>query len=202
MSKADRTRQRIIERSADLFNQKGFAGTSMSDIMAATGLTKGAIYGHFNGKEAIAVAAFDYAVFTVLDELRNRIAAAPTAPAKLDAVLDYYRAYVFAPPVAGGCPILNTAVEADDSMPALRKRVALTLDMLHASLTKILRTGIAREQIRADVDVEQFATLFIALVEGAIMMARISGDIAPMDTVVERLRGMIAEELLPESLAV
>src|ERR1700760_1245310 len=63
-AKSDRgsaTRQRIIEQSAPIFNQRGYAGTSMSELMAATGLEKGGLYRHFESKESLAVAAFDYA---------------------------------------------------------------------------------------------------------------------------------------------
>jgi len=68
--KSDRTRALIVEKSASLFNRKGFHGTSLSDIMEATGLTKGGIYGNFKReglnkkgvKEEIALAAFEYNV--------------------------------------------------------------------------------------------------------------------------------------------
>lgn len=50
MSKAERTKQFIIEKTAPIFNAKGYMGTSMNDIMNATGLTKGSIYGNFETK--------------------------------------------------------------------------------------------------------------------------------------------------------
>ena len=58
MSKAERTKNFIIEKTAPLFNMKGYSGTSMSDITAATGLTKGSIYGNFENKDEVAIAAF------------------------------------------------------------------------------------------------------------------------------------------------
>ena len=60
MSKADRTKQYIIEKTACIFNTKGYAGTSINDLIAATGLTKGSIYGNFENKDQVALAAFDY----------------------------------------------------------------------------------------------------------------------------------------------
>jgi len=62
MSKAEQTRQRIIKQAAKLFNQQGFAGASMAELMAATGLKKGGIYNHFTSKDELAIAAFDYNV--------------------------------------------------------------------------------------------------------------------------------------------
>ena len=59
-TKAERTRNFIIEKTAEIFNRKGYAGTSMSDITEATGLTKGSIYGNFENKEDVALAVFEY----------------------------------------------------------------------------------------------------------------------------------------------
>src|SRR5215475_5890925 len=61
MTKGDDTRREIVEKAAPLFNQKGFEGTSMSDLMRVTGLQKGGIYRHFSSKEELASEAFDYA---------------------------------------------------------------------------------------------------------------------------------------------
>src|SRR5215204_2574009 len=60
VSKADQTKAFIIEKTAPLFNTKGYEGTSMSDIEAATGLTKGSIYGNFTNKDEVALAVFDF----------------------------------------------------------------------------------------------------------------------------------------------
>ena len=59
-TKGDETRKRIVQRAASTFNVQGYAGTSMSDLMQATGLEKGGIYNHFTNKEELAIAAFDY----------------------------------------------------------------------------------------------------------------------------------------------
>src|SRR6516162_6144375 len=62
MSKGELTRQRIVEQAAPIFNQRGFAGCSMQDVMEATGLEKGGLYRHFSGKEELAAEAFRYSV--------------------------------------------------------------------------------------------------------------------------------------------
>ena len=61
MTKGEDTRREIVEKAAPLFNQKGFEGTSLSDLMRVTGLQKGGIYRHFSSKEELAGEAFDYA---------------------------------------------------------------------------------------------------------------------------------------------
>jgi TetR/AcrR family transcriptional regulator, transcriptional repressor for nem operon len=65
MRKGELTRERIVRRTAPLFNQQGYFGASLADIMRATGLEKGGIYNHFGSKEALALEAFDYAVDAV-----------------------------------------------------------------------------------------------------------------------------------------
>src|ERR1041385_2015709 len=114
MGKAERTREFIVEKTAPLFNRKGYAGTSMSDLTETTGLTKGAIYGNFENKDEVALAAFDYN----LGRMRQRVVAAqsenPTALGKLHAYVNVYRKGLFNPTLSAGCPIINAGVEADD----------------------------------------------------------------------------------------
>ena len=67
MRKGERTKQEIIRKAAPIFNEKGYDGAALSDLMRATGLEKGGIYRHFDGKEQLAAAAFDYAWKVALD---------------------------------------------------------------------------------------------------------------------------------------
>ena len=176
MRTADQTRDLIIARAMSIFNTKGYRATSLSDITKAAGITKGAIYGHFNSKEDVAEAGFEYAVKKITDNLTKVIRAADTAPDKLRAIVDYYSEYVINPPIRGGCPILNTAVEADDDHPHLRAKVVRFIAIMRESLQKIIHRGIREGQIKPNIDVEETAILFYASIEGGIMMSRVEGD--------------------------
>lgn len=175
-SKSDLTKQYIVERSSAVFNTKGYMGTSMQDIMDATGLTKGGLYGNYKSKEAIAFAAFDYNVKKVMDMMSKMIVVEKNAPDKLNAILNFFKSYYFEPPVAGGCPILNMAIEADDTHPGLRLKVVEALEALRASLIHILKKGQSYGQIKADADVNKFATIFLSTIEGGIMMSKVYQD--------------------------
>lgn len=175
-SKSDLTKQYIVERSSAVFNTKGYMGTSMQDIMDATGLTKGGLYGNYKSKEAIAFAAFDYNVKKVMDRMSKMIVVEKNAPDKLNAILDFFKSYYFEPPVAGGCPILNMAIEADDTHPGLRLKVVEALEALRSSLIHILKKGQSYGQIKADADVNKFATIFLSTIEGGIMMSKVYQD--------------------------
>jgi TetR/AcrR family transcriptional regulator, transcriptional repressor for nem operon len=193
ITKAERTRQYIIEQAAHLFNQRGYSGTSLQDIMAATGLTKGGIYGHFESKEEIALAAFNYASGIILQLLSQTVNAHKTAVAKLEALLDFYKKYLISPPITGGCPVLNTSVEADDTNPLLRASVVKVLNKMHRSLEYIVQQGIQNGELKASANPEQFAILFISMIEGGVMVSKAYGNPLYLNTVLKQLQKMIAE---------
>lgn len=195
ISKAERTRQLIIEKSAHLFNQKGFAGTSMQDIMAATGLTKGGIYGHFESKEEIALAAFEHATSYLTKLIADKLAAHTSASSKLAALLNFYRNYLLTPPIIGGCPVLNTSVEADDTNPQLRAGVVKVLNRLHKAVANIVKQGIEQGEFKATADAERFSILFISMVEGGIMVSKAYGDTKHLNIVLQHLEQIIDKEL-------
>jgi len=197
--KSEKTRRLIIEKAAELFNQKGYYGTSMNDIMAATGLTKGGIYGNFKKespdkkgvKEEIAVAAFEHAVEKVTQKVSERTHVVENTVDKLKTVVYFYKERVLNPPIEGGCPIQNTAVEADDNNPALKERVQIAVEKWEARLCHTLEKGIARKEIRPDVNVRKFAIRFIGILEGGILLSRIANDLTPFNVMAEMLLDQI-----------
>ncbi|MFY0685605.1 MAG: TetR/AcrR family transcriptional regulator [Cyclobacteriaceae bacterium] len=176
MGNSQSTRDLIISKAFPIFNTKGYRTTSISDITKATGITKGAIYGNFENKDAVAVAAFEYAADKVIKILAARIRAQPTAPLKLKAIMDYHEEYILNPVIEGGCPLINTSVEADDNYPLLRARVVRVIGILKESIQKIMYRGIKEKQLSSAVKVDEFATFFYASIEGAILISRVEGD--------------------------
>ncbi|MFK8332652.1 TetR/AcrR family transcriptional regulator [Pseudomonas sp. BJa5] len=175
MDKAQRTRQLIVEKTAPLFNTKGYAGTSLADMTEATGLTKGSVYGNFANKEAVALAAFDYNWQQAQTTVRAIMAREPSNKARLLALAATYRDL---PPgfPEGGCPLLNTAIEADDTHPALRDKAMAAFASWKQQLVTVIEAGIEAGEFRREVDAEQTAVTLIALIEGAIMISRLTGQ--------------------------
>jgi TetR/AcrR family transcriptional repressor of nem operon len=171
MTKGEQTRRKIVEAAAPIFNKRGYEGSSLRDLMEATGLEKGGIYRHFSSKEELAAEAFDYTWeaardvrYAHLDENGNGI----------DKLKQFIANFVdHRSPVAGGCPILNTAVEADDGNPVLRARVAKALKSWLTRLQNIVEQAQVRGEARAEADPKAVATLIVASLEGALMMSRI-----------------------------
>ncbi len=174
-SKAERTRQYIIERTAPVFNEKGYAGTSMTDLTDATGLTKGSIYGNFENKDEVALAAFDYNFGRVTAYLRERILAEESA---IDRLLVYPRVYSDFLKISflkAGCPLLNTSVEADDTHPALREKTSQALTFWKKALESQVKRGIERKEIHQDTNPTEVAVILMSLIEGAVMQAKVHG---------------------------
>ena len=188
MRDGERTREHILERAAGLFNQQGFAGASMSDIMAATGLQKGGIYRHFGSKEELALEAFDFAVARMADRFGQALEGKENAVERLCAVIDVYAELPTNPPVPGGCPVMNTAIDSDSVHPALRERAQKAMDGLRALRRRTTKHGIERGEIRAGVDGEALATLMISALEGGVMLSLLYGDPSHARRVAEHLK--------------
>jgi AcrR family transcriptional regulator len=188
MSKADRTRQFIIDKAAPIFNQKGVAGTSISDIMEATQLAKGGIYGNFTTKEEISMEAFDHMMKAVISKMMELTAPVKSSKDKLFAMLEFYRTYPHKPVISGGCPILNFGVEADDTNPSIRKKVKEAIDYFEDGIEQLVLRGIRYGEFRSDWDAKAFAVKMFAMIEGGILLSRIQGNNKQMSLLVDLLQ--------------
>lgn len=196
LTKADKTRQHIIEKAAPLFNAKGYAATSMSDILKATGLAKGGIYGNFNSKDEIAVEAFDYSYQKVREALRFKIKQHTTAAGKLNSIYQFYRNYTINPDIEGGCPVLNTAVDADDNLPFLKRKAASALNEMLASLEIIIQNGIDSNEFNSALDAKKEALFIFGLIEGGIMMSKLTDNPGMLNGLLDNLKEQIPQRYL------
>jgi TetR/AcrR family transcriptional regulator, transcriptional repressor for nem operon len=193
MTKAERTRQFIIEQTAPLFNSKGYDGTSMNDLMETTGLSKGAIYGNFRDKDEIALEAFHYALDMMRTRLRDKLEQKNTYKKQLSALFDFFGEYVFNPPVAGGCPLLNTAVEADDHRVSMRRLVARELVDTVGFIASLIEKGIEAGEFKKNTNAHQMAYVFFCSIEGAVMFARAERSEEPMQIVIKHCKNLVKQ---------
>jgi TetR/AcrR family transcriptional regulator, transcriptional repressor for nem operon len=186
LSRGEATRRRIVSQSAPVFNRNGYAGTSLAELMDATGLEKGGIYRHFSSKEELAAAAFDYAWEAVSE---TRWHGVDDCPAALDKLKLLVQNFVNLPlkTIPGGCPLLNTATDSDDGNPRLRAKAHAALLAWRSRIVAIVCQGQAHGELRSDIDPEQVATVLIAGLEGAVMMARMEKSRAPLARVAQHL---------------
>jgi TetR/AcrR family transcriptional repressor of nem operon len=185
--KGEATKQRIVELAAPVFNQKGYVGASFRDLIDATGLEKGGIYNHFGSKEELALEAYDHAMSIVTTALARSQEHATDAPDRLVRLIRAFSASARTPAIEGGCPIMNTAIEADDTHPELRDRARESMTQWHRLIGRIVKDGKAAGTLRDDVDPYALASTTTAALEGALMLARLYDDPAHMDRVVDHL---------------
>ena len=193
MSKGSVTRQRILELAAPVFNTKGYAGASLTDILQATGLQKGGLYNHFASKQELAVATFEWSVDQLNSRWRTAVAGKRNAIDRLMAVVDMFDDYYSNPIVPGGCPILNTAIESDDSNPELRERAQAKMTAMRSTVASIIHKGMERGEIRIGVDADETAVVLIALLEGGIMLSKLYGDGSMLKSSQNQGRKIISE---------
>jgi AcrR family transcriptional regulator len=191
--KGAKTRQRIVELAAPVFNQRGFVGASMRDLVDATGLEKGGIYNHFGSKEQLALEAYDHAMNLVEQSLAASQHAEDDAVDRLRAMITVFAKGTRRPVIAGGCPIMNTAVEADDTHPLLRDRARDSMTRWHRLVGRIVKDGKAAGTIAPDTDPYRLASYLTAALEGAQMLARLYDDPKHVDHVVEILHAHVAQ---------
>jgi TetR/AcrR family transcriptional regulator, transcriptional repressor for nem operon len=190
--RSERTRRFIIETAAPIFNKKGYAGTSMSDLTAATGLTKGSIYGNFKDKNDVAVHAFRHNIDLIFDFFAKELKAAGTIMEKLLAYPRGFRKIHRMVLAYGGCPIVNTAVEADDTHPTLRKMSRDVLNRWKSGIVSLIERGIAEGSIEPAVGASTTAEILIALMEGGIVLSKITGEESYFLNTIDTAEKMIA----------
>lgn len=196
MGKAEKTRQFIIEQAAPIFNRKGVAGTSISDILKATRLAKGGVYGNFSSKEEIVMEVFDYIAEEEKQQLMKVTATAKTSVGKFEALFEYYTTFPKNQRVAGGCPMLNFGPEADDTNPGLKKKVSELVLYYESRIAKMVQYGKDNGEFKQDWDEKKFAIKMFTMLEGAILVSSVLGHNKQMLVVLDALREEMKDHLL------
>lgn len=191
MSKAQETKARIIHQAAELFNLKGYAGSSIADIMLATGLKKGGIYNHFKSKDELALEAFEYAVSRLSQRIWSVVKTKRNAIERLEALVSSYLIYIEDPPIVGGCPILNTAVETDDTDSPLRDRALAAMNSSRSLIKRIVEKGIKKGEVNSAIEPDNVATIIFSTLEGAIMMSKLERNPIHLQRAVAHLQSYI-----------
>ena len=187
LTKAERTKQFILEKAAPIFNQKGVSGANIDVVLDATKLTKGCLYGHFENKEDLALQVVDFMLDINGEKILTTISRGKTAKAKVFAYLDFYKdpldTYM-----GGGCPIFNMAVESDDNFPAIKEKVAGVIRRGQEMFVAILNEGIRNGEFSDELDTAVYAFKAVAAVEGALVMCRAMNMAKPMHGLIKSLK--------------
>jgi AcrR family transcriptional regulator len=186
MARQSPTRQRLIESALFLFWERGFAGTSMSDLLVRAEVNSGSFYHFFESKEALLKA--------VLEEYLGALSPQIVAPAyaqtddpigRIFAILAGYRLRILSTNCQYGCPLGRLALEID---PENRPAHALIADNFRGWIGAVRQClEQAKDRLDPDTDLDALATYVLAVMEGGVMLSRSYGDVAPFDQAVSQL---------------
>ncbi len=194
-TKAERTTAYIIETVAPVFNKFGYIGTSMSDLTEATGLTKGALYGNFENKEALALAAFEFNSKRLLNVIDEKLNSKGTSIEKIFTLTKFYRNYDIFTLEFGGCPILNVGVDAQHNNKLLAAAVGETIRVIEGKIALVLENGVNNNELYLPVTPLQFAKQLYTMLQGAVSMFTITQDRKYLMNTVAYLELLIKNEL-------
>ncbi len=195
MSKSERTKIFIIETVAPIFNKNGYSAMSLSKITEATGLTKGAIYGHFANKEELAQEAFRYSVRRVLKDLNEVVNKGETPLKMLLNMPEFYRGYYEYNKQFGGCPILNIGVDSDHQNGSISDLVRSYNFRILEKLASLIDKAKDSNEVKSSIDSMVYAKRFFYMIEGAVYMSHVMRDDSYLIDVSDTIIKIIKTEL-------
>ncbi|WP_353777762.1 TetR family transcriptional regulator [Winogradskyella sp. 3972H.M.0a.05] len=194
-TKAELTTQYILETVAPIFNQNGYAATSMKDITDATGLTKGAIYGNFENKEQLAIAAFRHTIKKLMKQIGDHLEQSDSPKQKLYLISDFYRNYYNYSKRLGGCPVLNIGVDANNQNTLLLKKVRQTIEKIQDQVAALIEKGIEAGEITSKINAMTYAKRIDSIIQGAIFMTYTMDDEFYLKDATDQIDAIITNEM-------
>jgi AcrR family transcriptional regulator len=182
-------RERMVISAALLIRERGAQATAIADVLEHSGAPRGSAYHYFpGGRTQLLCEAIDYAA----DYIAAKITDAESGLHALDVLVEYYRKQLLRSDYRAGCPVVAVTVEAGD--PAKPDQASAVIDRAAAAFTRW--TGLIAQRLSSEgTSAEQaaeLAMLITASIEGAIVVARASRDVKPLDLVHNHLRDLIS----------
>jgi AcrR family transcriptional regulator len=186
----ERTRERLLQAASREIYRSGFQSASVDTILAVAGVTKGALYYHFDSKEALGHAVIDEVIATCVRGKWVRPLQNGTDP--IDALIGAVQGIPVRPAdVRGGCQLNNLAQEMSCLDAGFRKRLAIIFDAWREAVASVLREGQAHGSVRCDVEPADAAGLLIAMVEGYASLAKNAQDPKVMKAGIRNIVGWL-----------
>lgn len=193
--KSDHTKEFILHKVAPIFNKKGYTATSLSDLIEATKLTKGALYGNFKSKEDMAIKSFKYNVNRVLSAISRELNKSKNSVDKLFSLTNFYREYYDFVIEYGGCPILNVATDTNNVNSKLFQIVNEVAKKTENNLTILIQKGIDNHEIKLGTNSNVVAKNIYSMIEGSIFMSFIHKDKIYISEMMNHIDFIISEKL-------
>jgi AcrR family transcriptional regulator len=169
-------RDRIIRAAVQVFSEKGYHRATIADVVGRSGLSVGAIYTHFTGKEELFLHSCDLISGQGLDELAIRLAPLTSTADRLSMAIAYYVESIDEFQGAPGQVGLVRAWAEAGEEPGVREMLARRRERLVGAAQLLLREGIAHGELPSWIDVEGLARGFLALLDGLLLQRIEAGD--------------------------
>ena len=189
------TSQYILEKVAPIFNQKGYVGTSLSDITNATGLTKGAVYCNFSNKQDLALKSFQLNIDLAIKPLFKLIASTEGSINKLFAITEYQRSYYNLVSEIGGCPMLRVGVDTKFINPLLFNVAQNLSKKFSSGLINIITEGINNDEIQKNTDPVAYSKIILSLIEGSSLLAFTHNDASFISNAMDYIDNTIIKSI-------
>lgn len=198
-----RTRERLLKAGFQEVYRSGFQSASIDTILAAANVTKGALYHHFESKEALGHAIIDEVVATFL---RNRwLLPLQQSGDKdsIDALIDIVQSIPARPrDLKGGCPLVNLAQEMSRLDELFRRRLEAMFRAWREAVAVALRRGQSQGTVRRDLVPEEAASFLIAMVEGYEVLAKNAQDVKLWNEGIRNIVGWLHSLRAPRQLGI
>jgi TetR/AcrR family transcriptional repressor of lmrAB and yxaGH operons len=187
MGRTTDTRSRMVRTTAELLQRQGFHATGFAQILAESDAPRGSIYFHFpQGKQELAVEALRLAGARISRVIQRAAAAAGDAGELVDRVVGALAAGLERSGYTEGCPVATVGLETASSMEPLRR----ACDEVYADWQRLLAQALTARGVEPE-RAATLATMVITAVEGALLLARVRQDQAPLQLVAAELRRLV-----------
>jgi AcrR family transcriptional regulator len=187
---SERTRERLLQAASREIYRSGFQSASLDSILGVAGVTKGALYYHFDSKEALGYAVVEE---VVAPDVRGKwVRPLQSGKDPIDALIGAVKDIPVRPAdVRGGCQLNNLAQEMSPLDAGFRKRLAAIFDAWREGVASVLREGQVHGRVRPDVEPDDAAGLLIAMVEGYASLAKNAQDPKVMKAGIRNIVGWL-----------
>lgn len=183
------TREEIVEQALQLFTLKGYHNTSVNDLLKATGLTKGGLYGHFGSKEEIWAAAYERAVEIWTGIVFKGVRSIEDPLLRIQRAIEQdLGEYVGRRTFEGGCFFFNLLVELSGQEPAMAGRILRGFDGFSARLASWLEEAREKNLLRPAAEPQEIADFLVMALNGATALYSARQDPQVLDQAIRQLR--------------
>ena len=188
-TKGIQTRHNIVKQSLQLFTLKGYFNTSISDILGATGLTKGGLYGHFSSKEDIWYAVYDEAVSIWRGIVFKNVSEIADPVRRIEQTIENnMKNYLGAEVFEGGCFFFNMLAELSGQSSSMSRHILKGFVRFSRLLRLWLEEAAEKGMLKAGIDFREVASFIIISVNGAAPLYAASRDPMIWKQTISQLR--------------